>query len=160
MALPAQQTRRLFPMSELLDFPFSDWQSLLSPLTEQVQAIRVEDYIDEGTYVVRAELPGIDPDRDVEITVSDDDVLRIHAERRQEQREGQRSEFRYGAFTRSLVLPHGISAQDVQASYDQGVLTVRMPLPQDKPEAQRITVKKAAEAISGESEKSSESSEK
>ncbi|MEO3782302.1 Hsp20/alpha crystallin family protein [Actinocorallia sp. B10E7] len=147
-------------MSELLDFPFSDWQSLLSPLAEQVQAIRVEDYIDDGHYVVRAELPGIDPDNDVEITVSDDDVLRIHAERRQEQREGQRSEFRYGSFTRSLVLPHGIEAKDVQADYDQGVLTVRMPLPQDKPEAQRITVKKAAEVESGESKKSGESSKK
>lgn len=133
-------------MSELLDFPFGDWQSLLSPLTEQVQAIRVEDYVDDGSYVVRAELPGIDPDRDVEITVSDDDVLRIHAERRQEQKEGQRSEFRYGSFTRSLVLPHGIDAQDVQASYDQGVLTVRMPLPQEKQKEQRIAVKKTATA--------------
>ncbi|WP_232835662.1 Hsp20/alpha crystallin family protein [Actinocorallia populi] len=147
-------------MSELLDLPFGDWQSLLSPLAEQTQAIRVEDYVDDSTYVVRAELPGIDPDRDVEITVSDDDVLRIHAERRQEQREGKRSEFRYGAFTRSLALPHGVEAEDVQASYDQGVLTVRMPLPQDKPEARRITVKKTAEMPSGESKKEGETSRK
>jgi HSP20 family protein len=154
MALPAQHARRLFPMSELLDFPFSDWQSLLSPMTEQVQAMRIEDYVDDDAYVVRAELPGIDPDRDVEITLSDD-VLRIHAERRQEHREGQRSEFRYGSFTRSLALPHGIEAGDIQADYDQGVLTVRMPLPQDKPEAQRIAVKRSGqskEVESGESD--------
>jgi HSP20 family protein len=154
MTLPALQTRRPFPrMSELLDFPFTEWQSLLTPLTEQVHALRIEDYIDGDDYVVRAELPGIDPEKDVEITVSDD-TLHIHAERREEKQEGRRSEFRYGAFSRSITLPHGISADDVDASYDKGVLTVRMPLPQDKPEAKRIAVHAAEETSSSKSGKS------
>lgn len=157
MALPALQTRRPFPMmSELLDFPFAEWQSLLTPLTEQVHALRIEDYVDGGDYVVRAELPGIDPEKDVEITVADD-MLNIRAERREEKQEGRRSEFRYGSFSRSVTLPHGVSADDVNASYEKGVLTVRMPLPQDKPEAKRIAVHKAEESRSGKSSKSSKS---
>jgi HSP20 family molecular chaperone IbpA len=47
--------------------------------------IRAEEFHDDGTLVVRADLPGIDPEKDVELTVSDG-MLRIEAERREEQR--------------------------------------------------------------------------
>lgn len=47
--------------------------------------IRVEEYREDGTLVVRADLPGIDPDKDVELTVADG-MLHIQAERRQEEK--------------------------------------------------------------------------
>ncbi|ACY98354.1 MULTISPECIES: Hsp20/alpha crystallin family protein [Thermomonospora] len=106
------------------------------------QLIRVEDYVEGDDYIVRAELPGVDPDKDIEITVSDD-ALHIRAERQEEYREGRRSEFRYGSFSRTLPLPKGVNADSVKASYDKGVLTVTVPLPKEpKAEAKRVAIKK------------------
>ncbi|HSK28182.1 MAG TPA: Hsp20/alpha crystallin family protein [Jiangellales bacterium] len=90
-------------------------------------AIRVEDYLEEGRYVLRAELPGVDPDQDVDVTVSDG-ALTIRAERKEEVKEGGRSEFRYGAFERSVTLPATAKEDDVTASYADGILTVSVGL--------------------------------
>ena len=106
-------------------------------------AIHVEEYAEDGTFVIRAELPGIDPDRDVEITVADDQV-RLRAERRveerEEQRQGYRSEFRYGSFRRSLPLPVGAKADEVKASYRDGILEVRIPMGQVTSEGHRVPI--------------------
>src|SRR5687768_4447289 len=67
-----------------------------------LQMMRVEDFQDGDQYVMRAELPGIDPDKDVELEVQDG-VLTIKAERREERKEPHRSEFRYGSFSRSVT---------------------------------------------------------
>ncbi|TLM87498.1 Hsp20/alpha crystallin family protein [Pseudarthrobacter sp. NamE5] len=95
-------------------------------------AIRVEEMVDGNTLVVRAELPGIDPDKDVDVTVADG-VLTIKGERQekkeQKDKDSYRSEFRYGSFMRRLPLPSGVQQGDVTASYKDGVLEVRAPLP-------------------------------
>jgi HSP20 family protein len=106
--------------------------------------LRVEEFVDEGALVVRAELPGIDPDKDVEITVSDG-VLTIRAERQErtetKEKESYRSEFRYGSFSRTVALPAGASEADVTATYNDGVLEVRVPLGEvPAPEAKKIPV--------------------
>jgi HSP20 family protein len=92
---------------------------------------RVEEYTEDGVVVVRAELAGLDPEKDVDITIADD-VLTIHAERRREEkteeRDYHREEMRYGAFTRTLPLPSGATPDDVTATYKNGVLEVRVPL--------------------------------
>jgi HSP20 family protein len=44
-------------------------------------------------------------------------------------KEGYHSEFRYGTFSRSVTLPAGVTQDDVQASYQDGVLEVRVPMP-------------------------------
>jgi HSP20 family protein len=63
--------------------------------------IRVEEYIDGGSMVVKAEMLGLDPEKDVEISIADG-LLHIAAERREESehqgKDGFRSEFRYGSF--------------------------------------------------------------
>ena len=96
-------------------------------------AIRVEEMVDGNTLVVRAELPGIDPEKDVDVTVADG-VLTIRGERQEKKehkdKDSYRSEFRYGSFVRRLALPSGVQQADVKASYKDGVLEVRAPLPE------------------------------
>ncbi len=101
--------------------------------------VRVEDYLEEGNYVVRAELPGMDPEKDVEVTV-DDDVLTISGERREEMREKHRREFHYGSFRRTLSLPRGVRPDQITASYTNGVLEVRVPLGGEAAPSVRIPI--------------------
>jgi HSP20 family protein len=105
--------------------------------------IRIEQDVDDHRVVVRAELPGIDPDQDVEINVSDG-MLQIRAERRDhvaEEREGHRhSEFHYGAFARMVSLPAGADADDVKATYHDGILEVVVPVDAKQAEATRVPV--------------------
>jgi HSP20 family protein len=103
------------------------------------RGFRVEEYVEEGTYVLRAELPGVDPAKDVEILVRDG-VLTVKAERREESREGRRSEFHYGAFTRSVVLPQGAREDDITATYADGILIVKVGVAEAQAEARRVPV--------------------
>ena len=123
--------RRLFEWPEA----WANWLEETTP--------RVEEFEEGGALVVRAEMPGIDPDRDVEITVSDNS-LRIKAERRQEtkteDKKGYRSEFRYGSFVRSIPLPAGATDEDVKATYHDGILEVRIPVSAEKAEGKKIPV--------------------
>jgi HSP20 family protein len=85
--------------------------------------MRLEDEMEDGRYVLRAELPGIDPAKDVDITVSNGQ-LTIKAERTEKKEAKGRSEFCYGSFVRSVTLPSGASEEDIKATYDKGILTV------------------------------------
>ena len=100
------------------------------PWFRDADKLRIEQEITDDTLVVRAEMPGVDPDKDVEITVQDG-VLHIRAERRSEEKEETegrtRSEFRYGMFERALRVPPDMSVDDVKASYKDGILEVRVP---------------------------------
>jgi HSP20 family molecular chaperone IbpA len=104
------------------------------------QGLLVEDYVEDGHYVMRAEIPGVDPAKDIDVTVQDG-VLTVNAERREEHRDTGRSEFRYGAFTRSVVLPPEADLDDVTATYADGVLMIRVGLTGEQPpEPRRVTV--------------------
>jgi HSP20 family protein len=139
MTVPARRERPMF--AELMDWLEGGFPALpiMRPFTGG-QPMRVEDYVSEGEYVVRAELPGIDPEKDVEITV-DDGVLTVKAERREEKKEGGQSEFRYGSFTRSVTLPTGADQENVAASYRDGILEVRTPIKEaTKAEPKRVAI--------------------
>ncbi|NBU32600.1 MAG: Hsp20/alpha crystallin family protein [Actinobacteria bacterium] len=110
-----------------------DWTPRLFELDSDVATMRVEEYVEDGELIVKAEIPGIDPDKDVKITMTEG-RLRIQA-RRSEEREHQgvdafRSEFHYGLFIRDFVLPAGTDKDKVKASYHAGLLTVRIPMPE------------------------------
>ncbi|GAB7006649.1 hypothetical protein JCM18899A_41220 [Nocardioides sp. AN3] len=94
--------------------------------------MRTEEFVEDGEIVVRAELPGLDPQKDIEI-MFEDGVLRLSAsreERSEEERpDGYHSEFHYGSFVRSFALPEGVSAEQVRATYKDGILEVRVPNP-------------------------------
>lgn len=93
----------------------------------------IETRVEEGKFIVRADLPGIDP-KDVDIKVVGD-VLTIKGERedKQETRKADyfRREIRYGAFERSIGLPEGIKAEDLKATYHDGVLELAAPMPKE-----------------------------
>ncbi len=104
--------------------------------------IRVEDFIEDDTYVLRAEMPGIDPDKDVEVTV-EHDLLTISGERREEHKEKGRRELHYGSFSRTIPLPTGTEVEDIKASYVDGVLELRVPMKGQKTEARKVPVQRA-----------------
>jgi len=111
---------------------------------EAEELIRVEEFRDDGTLVIRADLPGIDPDKDVELTVTDG-ILHIEAERREEEKHEEkgyvRQELRYGSLSRSLPLPEGVTEADITATYKAGVLEIRIPEPKREP-AKKIAIGK------------------
>lgn len=126
----------MFP--ELIDWFEAPFMTLRPYLA---QPIRVEDYIEEDHYVIRAELAGIDPEKDVEITVGSG-YLTIRAERSDKTEGKHRTEFRYGSFTRSLLLPATANEDEITASYRDGILTVTVGLKAAKKEAvKKIEVK-------------------
>jgi HSP20 family protein len=100
--------------------------------------LRIEEERTDDALVVRVEIPGIDPDKDLEIEV-DDGVLTLRAERREEEREENKgevvTEFRYGSFVRTVALPHGVVADDVTAVYRDGILTLTVPMPKETEKA-------------------------
>jgi HSP20 family protein len=106
-------------------------------------SLRVEEKVEDRTYVVRVEAPGIDPGKDVAIDVADG-ILTIGVERRAEKREEDegryRSEFSYGSFRRSLTLPTAAAADDVKATYEDGILEVRVPVGEPPAPPRRIEV--------------------
>ena len=93
--------------------------------------------------VVRVELPGVDVEKDVSVEV-DKGQLVIRGERRDERSEekGGRtlSEVRYGSFRRSFKLPTHVTSDAISASYDAGVLIVRVAGAHKGAEAQRIAI--------------------
>src|SRR6476620_533255 len=93
--------------------------------------------------VVRVELPGVDVEKDVNVEV-DKGQLVIHGERRDERTEEKDgrtlSEVRYGSFRRSFKLPAHVTSDAITASYDAGVLTVRVAGAHKGAEAQRIAI--------------------
>jgi HSP20 family protein len=91
----------------------------------------IESWVRDHTLYIKADLPGMDP-KDVEVTV-EGNRLTLRGERKaaHKGKEGNsfHREVRYGSFVRTLTIPEGIKAEDVQASYRNGVLELAMPLP-------------------------------
>ncbi len=117
-----------WPLAEMVDWLEAPW-TVLRPTSGST--MRVEDLVRDGSYVIRAELPGIDPDKDVEVTVADG-VLTIKAERREERADKHHSEFHYGTLSRSVTLPAGADEEHVEAIYGHGILEVTVKLAADK----------------------------
>ena len=107
-------------------------------------AIDVYDGRDE--LIVKAEVPGIEPD-EIDLSVSEN-VLSLRGERRFEERnedEGTyRVERRFGRFERSIALPPHCDADNIEATYENGVLEIRVPkVPAQEP--RRLTVQRKGE---------------
>jgi HSP20 family protein len=98
------------------------------------QAIRIEDYTEDGQYVVRAEMAGVDPEKDLEVSVGAG-YLVLHAVRSASIEGKHRSEFRYGSFSRTIELPPGADADSATADYSDGILTIKIAVKGERQEA-------------------------
>lgn len=106
--------------------------------------MRLEHFREDGVMVHRAELPGIDPADDLTVELDDGAVV-ITAERERRSNNGDgpiRSEFHYGRFVRRLPVPAGTAADDITASYRDGILEVRVTEPQGERSASMIPVER------------------
>jgi len=125
-----------------------DWSDLMArfeampPWTSlEGRMIRVEEHLDKGRYTLRAELPGVDPATDVDISVRDGHMT-IKAERTEQHKEGARSAFHYGSFYRSMPLPTGAKEDDIDATYTDGILTVTMPVTESPTPEKHVEITK------------------
>jgi HSP20 family protein len=115
-----------------------------------IPAIDIAEVDDQ--YVLRADLPGL-AEADVAIEVQDD-VLTIRGERKSEMTEKRdgyvRIERASGGFRRTLRLPEGVDAEQVVATFDKGVLEVRVPKPEErKPRRVEIQVGERPAVVEG-----------
>lgn len=94
-----------------------------------------------GELITRLELPGIDPAKDVTVTVEDGDLV-IRGERKKseevKEKDYYRMETTYGAFERRTSLPEGVEESDVKAEYHDGLLEVHVPAPKETIEAPKV----------------------
>jgi HSP20 family protein len=120
-----------------LDQVFRDFGDAQHGWTPSVDVVKKS-----GDLTVRANLPGIKPD-EVKIKV-EGDVLTISGEHKEETEEKKddyvRRERRFGSFSRSMALPTGVKAEDIEATTEDGVLEVRIPLPKSE-ESQAVEIK-------------------
>jgi len=112
------------------------------------------DLVESGDhFVLRADLPGMS-EEDIQIEL-EDGTLTVSGERRAEHEEREegfhRVERSFGAFSRSLTLPKGIDPEAVAASFDRGVLEIRIPKPEARKPRRISIVNGGQEAIEGES---------
>ena|SRR5437588_1229091 len=95
----------------------------------------------DDDFVLRADLPGLN-EQDVNIEL-EDNVLTVSGERKAEHKERGEGYYRVerasGAFSRSLTLPDGVEPGRVQASFDRGVLEVRIPKPEQR-KPRKVTI--------------------
>ncbi|NPC96564.1 Hsp20/alpha crystallin family protein [Nocardioides sp. zg-DK7169] len=104
---------------------FADLMGWMNSTVAEPQ-VRVEEWVEDDRRFIRVDLPGVDPDKDIELTV-DGGMLQLRGERRAEEHHRHRTEIRYGSFARALPLPAGTRPEDITAEYTNGVLTVSMP---------------------------------
>jgi HSP20 family protein len=135
---------------QLSDMDMSDWPgsplSTLHPAAAAAQPIRTEQYTQDQRYVVRFELPGVDPVADLEVS-TEAQVLTVHAERRPARHGSERSEFRYGPFSSHVTLPAGTDDTDVTATYVNGILEVSIGMAHPHPiRSVQVTTPQGGEA--------------
>lgn len=113
--------------------PLSFDRELLGELEPAAARPAIESRVEDGKFIVRTDLPGIDS-KDVDIKVTRD-VLTIKGSRT-EKREAKKADFlrreiHYGSFERAISLPEGIKAEDLKATYQEGVLEISAPMPKE-----------------------------
>jgi HSP20 family protein len=119
--------RSVFDLADLAWFPF------LEPV------LRIEEYRDDDRFVVRAEIPGVDPAKDVTI-LAEDGLLRIGAVRLEETKDEARTEFRYGTFHRTITLPPGTREDTITAAYANGILEITMKIGEPRQSSRTIPI--------------------
>lgn len=127
------RTRQLRPMNEWQDFMNEFFGTPMmwrrTPGENMAWAPTADIYEQEDSYIIRAELPGVKKE-DIEVSVTGD-TLTIKGERNPAEDIGEEqyqcSEICYGSFSRLITLPSAIDADKVEATYENGVMEIRVP---------------------------------
>ena len=131
-----------------MDSAFGETASSRGEEATAVWAPVIEVSQREGTYVIRAELPGIDS-KDVKLEVTDEAVV-LQGERKIEREEDKRdihlSERVYGTFYRAIPLPEGAKVEDVRARFENGVLEVTVPVQEQRSNRREVQIEGASSA--------------
>lgn len=119
-------------------FPSEFQTSIWTPKIEVLES--------NGDFVVRAELPGLKKE-DIDIEISDNSIA-LSGERREEKKdEGEgyfRTERSYGSFYRSIPLPEGASTENAKATFENGVLEVKVAVPKRQINGRKLEIADAA----------------
>jgi len=111
-----------------------------STMSSWVPAVEISER--DNNYIVKAELPGLKPE-DVKIEATEDALI-LEGERKYEHEEEKggvrRSERRYGQFYRSIPLPEGANVDQIKARFENGVLEVSVPTPQQQSSRRQIQI--------------------
>jgi HSP20 family protein len=114
----------------------------LSPDTGRTWTAAVDVERADRDLIVRADVPGFRPE-EINIEV-EADMLTISGKHEEtEEEKGKRylrHERRYGSFSRSIALPQGVDAGKISAQTHDGVLEVKVPLPEEKAEHKKVTI--------------------
>lgn len=140
-------------VNRLFDSFFGGTRAGNGPARRWVPAMDLAESKDE--LVLTADLPGMGED-DVSIEIKDG-TLTVSGERRESHEEKEKGYHRversFGRFSRSLALPEGVKADDVAASFDRGVLEIRIPKPEErKPHRVQISGGRTVEGSGSEKE--------
>jgi HSP20 family protein len=104
----------------------------------------------DADFVLRADLPGLS-EGDVNIEL-EDNVLTVSGERKSEHEERKEGYYRVerasGSFSRSLTLPEGVNAEAIKASFEKGVLEIRIPKPEER-KPRKVAISVGGETIEG-----------
>jgi HSP20 family protein len=128
-------------LNRLFQQSFSDGRE--EALSTSSFAPAVDVYEDEHTVILKIEVPGID-EKELDIRV-ENNTLTVHGERKFEKEEKEenyrRVERQYGSFTRSFTLPQTVDQESVSASYDKGVLKIKLAKKEEaKPKQIKVNV--------------------
>jgi HSP20 family protein len=91
----------------------------------------IESFFRDGSWIMRVELPGVDP-KDIDVSAVGN-ILTIRASRERRNEKGDQNygyqELSYRTFERSVTLPSGVKSDQINARYQNGVLELSMPMP-------------------------------
>jgi HSP20 family protein len=141
--------RRLLSLNRPLDRFFDDWferPSRVWMVPSWDETLLLDAYRENGNLVVKAEIPGVSSE-DLDLTVKEG-ILTISGENRAEEKIEEenyiRRERSYGSFSRSLALPAEAEGDKAEAVFEDGVLTVTIPVAEEpEPESVKIEVKES-----------------
>lgn len=124
---PWRPFRELEEIERLPAWPRWRWWRI--PLEEMAWAPSIDMYEKEDSFIVRAELPGVNKE-DVDISMSGD-TLTIKGERKApadvKAEEYECCEVCYGSFSRSITMPAAVDSDKIEATYENGILEIRLP---------------------------------
>jgi HSP20 family protein len=101
-------------------------RSAMALLSMMQSPVRIEERLDGKSYLLRAELPGLDPAKDLTVTYHDG-TLRLQIRRADDRKDKTYTEFNYGSYDRTVAVSM-MDEDSIRASYQDGILEIKAKL--------------------------------